>query len=223
MTDNASDTSLAQETAGASDYIVQQGECADSIAYEHGHFWKTIWNDPANAKLKNLRRNPNILFTGDQLTIPAIRLKQESCATEQRHCFRRRGVPAMLCLRLLRGNQKPRAGEDYVLDVDGALMHDKTDGQGFIRKAIPPNARHALLLIGRDRFELCLGHVDPIDQVTGIQGRLNNLGFDCGALDGILGPKTMAAISRFQREYELPVTHKPDAATCGKLVDVHGS
>lgn len=38
-----------------------------------------------------------------------------------------------------------------------------------------------------------------------IQKRLNHLGYDCGAVDGIPGPRTSAAIRAFQSEYDLLV------------------
>jgi len=38
-----------------------------------------------------------------------------------------------------------------------------------------------------------------------VQERLNRLGYDCGAADGIVGIRTLAAVRRFQKEYGLTV------------------
>jgi mannosyl-glycoprotein endo-beta-N-acetylglucosaminidase len=38
----------------------------------------------------------------------------------------------------------------------------------------------------------------PVDTVIGLQRRLNQSGFDSGKEDGIYGPKTTAAVRRFQ-------------------------
>ncbi len=41
--------------------------------------------------------------------------------------------------------------------------------------------------------------VPPIDTTVGIQRRLNQTGFNAGPEDNIYGPKTTAAVKRFQR------------------------
>jgi N-acetylmuramoyl-L-alanine amidase len=42
------------------------------------------------------------------------------------------------------------------------------------------------------------------DDVAELQARLARLGFDCGRVDGILGPLTARAVSEFQTNYGLP-------------------
>ena len=56
-------------------------------------------------------------------------------------------------------------------------------------------------------WELEVGHLDPLKDddtddtvVTGLQARLNNLGFFCGAVDDDHGNKTKAAVMQFQEE-----------------------
>jgi hypothetical protein len=209
--------------AGSGSYEVQQGECVDSIAFQHGHFWQTLWNHPENAELKRLRKDPNVLMAGDRLTVPPIRLKEVDGACEERHSFRRKGVPAMFRLRVLRTDGQPRAGERYVLDIDGELTDGALDDQGWLEVSIPPDAKHGRLTVEADAYNLLLGHIDPIEEVTGIQARLNNLGFDCGPLDGVLGPRSTAALLNFQRVHGLERTGQPDPATREKLVQEHGS
>ena len=43
-------------------------------------------------------------------------------------------------------------------------------------------------------------------QVMEIQALLNKLGYDVGVIDGIYGPKTAAAVQKFQRYFRLPPT-----------------
>jgi N-acetylmuramoyl-L-alanine amidase len=198
----------------------------DSIAYEHGFHGDTLWNDPANASLKNARQNANVLLDGDHVIIPPLRVRQEPGATEKRHRFCLKGVPCKLRLRLLGCDGKPRSGLAYMLDIDGQLLYQgKTDSDGRIVHSIPPNAPRGRLLLqdGAEQYNLALGHVDPIDQLTGVQGRLHNLGFDCGAIDGVKGPKTEAAIREFQEKYGLNVDGVPGPLTQGKLKEVYGS
>ncbi len=204
-------------------HVVQQGECISAIAARYGFFPATIWDDEANSRLKAERGDPNVLCPGDVVVIPDKRLRSEPAATEQRHRFRRKGVPERLLFQIVEEGQ-PRANEAYVLDIDGQLTQGTTDAEGAVVEFIPPNARRVRLLLGEERQEyvLDLGYLDPIDQLPGVQARLNNLGFDCGAVDGVLGPTTEAALKRFQRAHSLQETGTPDQETKQKLVEVYG-
>jgi len=57
----------------------------------------------------------------------------------------------------------------------------------------------------------------PLDKLEGVQARLNRLGYHAGLVDGVLGPVTEAALTRFQREHGLPVTGRDDDPTRDKL------
>ena len=206
------------------DYKVKQGDCIESIAFRHNLFWETIWNHPKNSSLKERRKNPNILYPGDVVFIPDKEEKQEEGATEQRHRFRQRGVPGRFRLRLLDDGQ-PRVNESYTLEIDGRLLSGTTDSEGRLEHSIPPGARQGKLILMQtnEEYPLNLGGMDPIDEVSGIQARLNNLGFNCGEVDGVLGPKTRAAIREFQRKFGLTESGEVDEATRGRLVEIHSS
>ena len=45
----------------------------------------------------------------------------------------------------------------------------------------------------------------PQNLIRAVQSKLNELGFDAGSADGIVGPKTRAAISAYQQQHNLPV------------------
>jgi hypothetical protein len=167
---------------------VKQGECISSIAQDYGFFWETLWNLPENAELKQKRKNPNILSPDDQVFVPDKREKTENGATEQLHRFRRKGEPARARMVFMQGNQ-PLSRERYVLEIDGKLTKGVLGPDGEVEIGIPGNAQSGRILIGpeQDEYPIQLGAVDPIDTMKGVQQRLNNLGYDCGEVDGVLG------------------------------------
>ena len=79
------------------DYVAKAGDCLTSIAFEHGFDWKTLWNHPNNAKLRDARKDPNVLLAGDVVHIPERNPKQLTLATGQRHKI---VVPRATTLRL---------------------------------------------------------------------------------------------------------------------------
>jgi Putative peptidoglycan binding domain len=178
---------------------VVQGECISSLAFEHGFFPDTIWNDDGNAKLREERGDPNVLRPGDVVLIPDLRVKEVSGPTGQRHRFRRRGVPETLKIQLLCDGE-PIANEKYLLTVDGDAHEGTTDAAGRLQQLIPPDAREASVRISRTGQELPLqlGHLDPIEDVAGAQARLANLGFYRGPVDGRPSLRLEEAIQAFQ-------------------------
>lgn len=198
---------------------VRSGECISSVALAYGFFPDTIWDHPENAALREERADPNVLADGDEVFIPDRRPRVVTCATDQTHRFKRRGVPEYFRLQLARYGQ-PRAGEPFQLEVDGVLHEGRTDADGKIEVRIPPNARRAVLIIGEDRYELALGHVDPITHEAGVRQRLENLGY--------LASKTASAhelavaLHRFQIDQELEPTGELTDETRDKLRAAHG-
>jgi len=208
------------------EHIVRQGDTTTSIAQEHGFFWETIWDHPNNEELKSSRENPNVLHPGDVIFIPERRERQESGATEQRHRFRRKGVPERLRLRLLDEDDEPRADISYSLEIDGNLFTGTTDSEGMIEHSIPPNAGTGRLLVGdsqEEEHELNLGHLDPISEISGVQARLKNLNLYLGEVNGEMNDETGLAIMEFQQRHDLEETGEMNDETRGQLEEVHGS
>jgi len=55
-------------------------------------------------------------------------------------------------------------------------------------------------------YKLNISYMDPLDEgCRGVQARLNNIGYSCGEEDDELGPRTLAALRAFQKDYGLPL------------------
>jgi N-acetylmuramoyl-L-alanine amidase len=211
---------------GEGEYIVEPGDCLSSIAFEYGLDWRTLWHLPANSELRNKRKDPNVLLPGDRLYVPPLQPKEVDAVTDRKHKFVRKGVPEKLKLVLLDVDRKPRRNLRYRLTIDRQpYKTGQSDRQGVIELSIPPNAKSGELVVtdgeGEEFFPLKLGYLDPINSVAGVQGRLRDQGYNCGPVDGIMGPRTRAAISSFQEDQRLPVTGDLDDDTRTKLHQVH--
>jgi hypothetical protein len=203
-------------------FDVQQGDCISSIASEHGFFWETIWNHPNNAQLKKLRKDPNILFPGDVVFIPDKRLKEVQRPTGHMHRFKLKNAPAKFRLQLFEG-EVPRANQAYELTVNGKKFPGKTDAKGVLNQSIPPDATEGELIIGpqRERYTLVFGYLNPLSELSGVQARLNNLGYDCGAADGQMNEETETALRAFQARFGLKETGVLDGPTREKIDYLH--
>ena len=204
-----------------------QGDCLSSVAIRHGFAPETVWEHGENAELRERRIDPNALLPGDRLFVPEIEEKQDPVATDTVKRFKLSVGPLRLQVRLTR-HGRPRASEAYELEYDdGTTLSGETDGDGLVDQLLPITATAAILRMGegetQEEYELALGHLDPHDQVSGVQGRLRGLGHYFGAVDGELGPKTCAALRRFQLANSLEVTGAADDATIAALRDAYGS
>jgi hypothetical protein len=205
------------------EHVVQPGECIISIADFYGLFWKRLWNLSENADLKSRRKNASLLFPGDVLVIPDKEKQQLERSTDQRHHFIVRGRPVHLRVRLLAAG-KPIADEPYLLEVNDERINGATDGDGLLEELIPPSTTEALLHLQKSKvnLQLLIGHVGPIEEIAGVQARLNNLGYHCGDEDGIMNPLTTSALQAFQETKKLPVTGEPDQTTRDEIRKMYG-
>jgi N-acetylmuramoyl-L-alanine amidase len=204
---------------------VQQGESTTSLAYENGHFWKTIWFHPRNEELRKLRGHQNILLPGDEVFIPDIEPGEVPAQTDKRHRFVRKGVPEWLNIRFLDLDGDPYANAVYLLIIDGKHTRGNLDGQGWLRAPVPPNARQGRAEIGPSgelaACDLDLGALDPITELTGVQARLWNLGLYDGAVNGETSDELREAIHLFREKTGLPEGDEIDDDFRRKLEATH--
>ena len=201
-------------------YIASSGDSIPSIAKDAGFFWQELWD--LNPELQSLGRDPNILQEGDEVFIPNLREKWASCGTESKHTFKRIGDPIKFKMTLKRLGE-PRKNEKFVLQIGEERLEGQTDGSGRLEVFVPGNERRGLLSLrdGKEVYDIQISRLDPIETLTGIQQRLNNLGYYCGSEDGELSPATVDALRRFQEKHELTVSGEPDGETKGKLGSLH--
>lgn len=204
-------------------HIVRQGECLASIAAMHGFDVDTIWDFAGNSTLRQDRESPNLLLPGDEIQLPEKQLKQESGATEKHHRFRVKGVPATLRIRVQR-NGEPIPDAAWKAQLGGKWQEGKTDSEGMLKLRLSPLCDAGLLRMeDGTEFRLLLRELDPLETVSGVQGRLNNLGYASGPVDGIAGPITEDAVRAFQADYPpLEVDGIIGPKTRGKLKEVYG-
>jgi N-acetylmuramoyl-L-alanine amidase len=123
---------------------------------------------------------------------------------------------------------EPRNSLAYKLIVDGVTKEGTTDGDGYVDCEIPPSAKSGRLILAPNtphetEVSLNLGHLDPLDEVSGIKQRLRNLCFDCGDQTDEETPDLEAALRAFQGKHGLSVTGKIDDVTRAEILKAHGT
>lgn len=205
-------------------HSVRSGDCISSIAEQHGFLhWRTVWDDAQNEALRAKRPNPNALAAGDEVVVPARAPRNEEAPTGARAVFRVLAAPARLRIAFL-----GLVPNDWELRVGGKTFTGRVAPGGMIDQVIPATATSGELVLRpidapgqEDRWSLQLGALDPVEELRGVQARLNNLAFPC-PVDGQPGDGTTAAIAAYQRFRGLPVQDGTlDAATRADLAQLH--
>jgi len=204
-------------------YIVKQGDYLTQIARKFGFTdYKAIWDYPENAKLKDKRGNPNILYPGDVLFIPDKNPKQEPIATDQRHRFRVHAQGNILRMFIKNAEKNAIANTDCQLSIGSNTYSLTTDSNGKIEQTIPTNATRGELVIQDMVIPLMIGQLDPIEESSGWQARLNNLGYNAGLPSSANEQQIRSAVEEFQCDYGLAVDGDCGPLTQKKLKEVHG-
>jgi hypothetical protein len=204
-------------------YEVQQGDHVVDISERFGFLdYHTVWDDPNNADLKS-KRNPNVLFPGDQLFIPDKQTKTESRATGNTYVFQIPVEQLKLRIALRDFDNQPIANTACQLVAGDKTFDLMSDGDGKIEQTIPSTLKTATLLVPdlNLEMEVKVGNLDPIDQDSGWMARLTNLGY----LDPYINPDddmVSWAIQEFQCDNKLTVNGTMDDATRGQLQSIYG-
>ncbi len=221
-----------EQTSGTpGDLIVRQGDFVSKIAAQRGfRDFRTIWEHARNQTLRQQRTTPNVLLPGDSLFVPVRELRTEFRPTDARHRFvlSERGLRLRLIIKDM--TDRPVAGKPCDLKVTGSpdVTPLATDGRGMVDREIKPDAeqgkfvlKDAALPIDLD-LELRIGHLDPIDSVTGAKARLNNLAYFAGEVNDERTLQFRSAVEEFQCDHKLAVDGVYGPKTQAALKDAHG-
>lgn len=208
----------------AEKHTVKEGECLATIAKKYGFKrWQTIYEAAENEELCKKRPNPNVLYPGDEIFIPDKEQKEESGATEEKHRFKLKTSKWIFRVEMKDEEMNPLEDYPYELFINDDLFKEgKTKAGGLIEFPMPLEARSGKLVFMGQETVLKFGVLDPVSRIKGIQQRLNNLGFNPGPIDGIIGPRTRQAIRRFQQsQKDLKHTGRINDDTRKRLLQVH--
>ena len=200
---------------------VRQGECLSSIGWRYGLEAKDLHVHPANSDLKAKRPYPNILAPGDVVEIE-LKQKWAPAATERLNSFVLKRPKVKFRIVLLNPREEPYQGKRFELTVGGKKRVGKTAASGLIECDIPAQEQSGHLRVWLDDDDpephidkdLAIGHLDPIDHVTGVQARLENLGYGCTA-NGEVDEATLIALRRFRARHDLPEANQSASAEVG--------
>ncbi len=220
-------------------HVVTKGECLSRIAKNYGiHAWKRLWNSPDNERLRAKRKNPDLLYPGDEIVIPGIEVCEIIRGTDQSHAIVITNPQVDVIVTFRDAERTPLAQASYELSYatsDGKTRKSGAlDGKGTLRQRIPAYVANLLVSFPKvgSTFELAIGDLDPVEDdatkapvISGVQARLGGLGYDCHAdAAGTLGLCTRCALQEFQR-VDMGCSEpsgEPDPATRAKLVELYG-
>lgn len=214
-------------------HTVVQGEHIAGIAAQHGfRDFRTIWNHPRNAALKEERKNPNVLFPGDQVFIPDREARDEARPTDARHRFVLAVQGLQLRVKVIDLRDQPvertaffRLGSgDTNLTTPRAQVYETDIGPAEKRATLgfPATATER----GRPDILMEVGSLDPETKPSGQQERLNNLGYFAGFSTTPDPDQFRWAVEEFQHDnkkrHNLKVTGSVDDRTADALAKEHG-
>lgn len=214
-------------------HIVAQGETLLRIAKQYGYQTsKALYNHPSNAEFKALRPDPNLIYPGDKITIPPKKEKFIPLRTNSINSFVVQNEKEYFRLQIIHEDGDDITGKRIVITIGSQTIDTVLPSNGLIEVELNENdslTGQVDLYLKEDQsspsesFTAQVGHLDPIDTLSGVQARCNLLGFDCGTVDGINGSKTKAGVRDFQYEHDLEVDGIAGAKTKAKLQQVFGS
>lgn len=184
---------------------------------------EAITGDPKNEALFQSRTDL-VLRAGDALWLPdePPTPRVEKVAAGQLHRFQIKGRTRPFHIVLKSPDGKALADTPYELVIDGRAFTGTTEGDGSLRARVPSDATQADLRIGGSWQRLRVGGLDPIHTIKGIQGRLYNLGYAPGPIDGEGSSMTTSAIAAFQGDQSLTSNGRLDDATRDAIEQAYG-
>jgi hypothetical protein len=158
-------------------YVIKQGDYLAKLAYTLGFDANTVWNDPKNADLRTLRPDPNILWPTDVLYIPdPVDAAPMTLSSGTTNTFVTDPPTIPMNLRFLEPECASQACTVQELPLLTGLT---TDSNGSVSFSVPITSETLTVAFtdSGKTFTIALGALDPIDTLSGVFQRLQNLGY----------------------------------------------
>lgn len=208
-------------------HVIAQGEHLEKLAFAGGFDAKEVWNDPKNEAIRALRKDPLVLAPGDVVYLPEG--KRESLPIQKGATNKYKAKVPRVDVHLVLHDEKgdPLANEPYV--IEGLPGEENrapraTGGDGAVSFQAPVHLREVTLFFPQKHLRLAVGvgDLDPVEERSGIAGRLRNMGF-LRAGPSPTDEEIESGIRAFQRSRALPETGALDAPTTEALRSAHGA
>jgi hypothetical protein len=166
-------------------YVIGDGDYLALLAYQQDFDADTVWNDPANDDLRARRADPNLLWPTDILHVPDQLNKTpvtHTLAPGSTTTFVSTPPTLPVAVKFTGADPSAYASKAYVVKELEDLTGLTTNGDGLATFEAPITLQ-AMTVVFTDSGEswrLKIGSMDPIDTLSGIWQRLQNLGY----LDG---------------------------------------
>ncbi len=166
-------------------YVICQGNYLLSLAHQFGFDADTVWNDAKNAQLRQLRPNPNILYPSDVLYIPDQNVPpaMQSLVPGTTNTFVSSPPMVTVTQQFVGNDATAYASKAYTVQELDSLSGLTTDGNGIATFQAPVTLDTATITFTDtgETWALHLGHIDPIDTLSGIFQRLQHLHYIAGS------------------------------------------
>lgn len=163
-------------------YVVRQNDYLLKIAHKLGFDPDAVWNDPSNGDLSQLRSDHSILFAGDLLQVPSpADAPVHPLTVGSTNSFVAADAPATsISVKLVNDDDDQKyAGRAYTITELADLTGLTSGGDGVLTFQVPVTLDAATIVFADNGESLVLqiGGMDPIDTMSGVFKRLQNLGF----------------------------------------------
>jgi hypothetical protein len=189
-------------------HTVSRSDTLFTIARQYGfRSWRGIYEHPNNELLRQRRPDPMVLAPGDAVFVPDKEPSEFNTATGRTHRFRLHAPKCFVSVQLQDEMGAPYGSCKYELKLADQTLQGVTSETGLVSHEVGHDVTEAELTLWIDpedptevsRWTLEIGALDPIDTVSGVQSRLNNLGYQAGEVTGAMNDATHAALRDYQR------------------------
>ena len=213
---------MASNDSDYTPYVVCQGDHLRTIAMRFGLEPAKLWDDPKNARLKDLRGDGDVLHPGDLLYVPTKKPTGQPLRARTKNRYRAK-IPTMPVALTLSDADGPLADQPY--EVRGLRLREgeppptgTTDGDGRVSLELPVDTRLVEFYLPKRHIivRVKVGDMDPIDEETGVVKRLMNVGvFSKGTHPA--RADIAAGLCAYQQRRGLRVTGRLDQRTRDEL------